>query len=244
MNIAIIDDTATDRILLSYFLERYLLEHHFQNFTHITEFESGEDFFESYQHTTFDMVFVDYYMYGMSGMDVAKRIRSLEDSCAIFFTTATPDYAVESFLVKASGYLLKPYKYEDFCKLLGLCDILKNFIANPYVDYPDGKNHNIRVFLSDLIFCNSTGHYINAQTQSRGALRIRSSFDAFTTPLLEYPQFLVSSRGWLINMDYVETIDKCDFIMKDHSHVPITKKSKTEIKGIYEKYLFSKMALG
>ena len=101
MNIAIIDDTATDRILLSTFLKRYMEENNIKSHFHIYEFESGEDFFASYSHTMFDFLFIDYYMHGMSGMDVAKKVRNADDSCAIFFTTSSPDHAIESFLVKA-----------------------------------------------------------------------------------------------------------------------------------------------
>ena len=241
MNIAIIDDNATDRVLLSNFLKRYLLENHIPSPENITEFESGEDFFASYTVNSFQIVFIDYYMFGMSGMEVAKKLRNSEDTCAIFFSTSTPEYAVESFLVRASGYLLKPYKYEYFCKAIALSDSVKAFVSNPFVEYADGKNI-LRLFVSDIIFGNTDGHYIQVVSKSRGNLRFRCSFDTFSTPLLEYPQFLTSCRGHLINMDYVKDIEDCDFIMEENTHVPITKKSKTEIKGIYENYLFTKMA--
>lgn len=241
MNIAIIDDTATDRFLLSTFLNRYFEENNSELEFHIFEFESGENFFHTYSHTTFDLLFIDYYMFGMSGMDVAKRVRSTDSNCAIFFTTSSPDYAIESYLVKASGYLLKPYKYEDFSPLLDLCDIMKQYAANQFVDYMDGKNV-ARLFISDIISCTTDGHYINVASKKKGMLKIRSSFDAFSSPLLAFPQFLVTCRGYLVNMDYVKGIEDCDFIMENDCHIPITKKSKTEIKGAYQKYLFSKEA--
>lgn len=241
MNIAIIDDSATDRTLLSNYLMRYMADKQIPGSITITEFESGEDFFASYSFNSFHIVFIDCYMYGMSGMDVAKKLRNQKDTCAIFFTTSSPEYAVESFLVKASGYLLKPYKYGIFCQSLDLCDTIKLLISNPYVDYPDGKSI-LRFYISDIICCNTDGHYIEVVCKTKGNIRFRSSFDAFSTPLLEYPQFLISCRGHLINMDYVKNIEDCDFIMEDDTHVPITKKLKTEIKGSYERYLLSKVA--
>ena len=243
MNIAIIDDTATDRFLLSKFLKCYFEESNSVFDFHIFEFESGESFFDAYSHTTFDLLFIDYFMFGMSGMDVARQVRNTDSNCAIFFTTSSPDYAIESFLVKASGYLLKPYKYEEFSQLVDLCDIMKQYVTNPFVDYMDGKNVS-RIFVSDIIACSADGHYVNVSSKQRGILKIRSSFDAFSSPLLSFPQFLVTSRGYLVNMDYVKEIEDCDFVLENGDHIPITKKSKTEIKGIYEKYLFSKGALG
>lgn len=241
MNIAIIDDTATDRILLSTFLKRYMEENNIKSHFHIYEFESGEDFFASYSHTMFDFLFIDYYMHGMSGMDVAKKVRNADDSCAIFFTTSSPDHAIESFLVKAAGYLLKPYNYENFFQLLNLCDKLKQYTSNPFIEYQDGKN-SYRLLVSQIISCAASGHYVTISLKDKPDLKIRSSFDAFSAPLLSYPQFLITCRGYLINMDYVCAAKDCDFIMENCSHVPITKKNKTEIKAVYQKYLFSKTA--
>lgn len=241
MNIAIIDDTATDRTLLSAFFKLYVKENASESDFHIYEFESGEDFFATYAHTMFDLLFIDYYMHGMSGMEVAKKVRNTGNNCAIFFTTSSPDYAIESFLVKASGYLLKPYKYADLFQLLNLCDTLKQYIVNPFVEYQDGKNSH-RLFLSDIISCSTSGHYVIVSLKNKENLRIRSSFDAFSAPLLSYPQFLITCRGYLINMDYVSSVEDCDFVMKNNSCIPITKKIKTDIKGTYQKYQLLKTA--
>lgn len=241
MNIAIIDDTATDRLLLLHFLQRFLEENHIWQACTIQEFESGEDFFQCFPKTSFDLIFIDYYMLGMCGMDVAQKIRSTDTDCALFFTTSSPDYAIQSFLVKASGYLLKPYKYEDFCSLLKLCDTIKSFLSNPFVEYSHGKQ-TIRLLVSDIIHCTTEGHYINIVLKSQPPLHIRSTFDAITTPLLQYPQFLVSCRGSLINMDYVKEIQDCDFVMCEGTLIPIAKKSKSEISNVYRKYIFTKSA--
>ena len=73
MNIAIIDDNATDRILLSSFLKRYLKENDILNSATINEFESGEDFFASYTSNFFQIIFIDCYMFGISGIFQVKN---------------------------------------------------------------------------------------------------------------------------------------------------------------------------
>ncbi|MDE6313616.1 MAG: LytTR family DNA-binding domain-containing protein [Lachnospiraceae bacterium] len=238
MNIAIIDDTATDRLLLFHFLLRFMKENHIEQACNIQEFESGEDFFQCFPKTGFDLIFIDYYMMGMCGMDVAQKIRKIDTECALFFTTTCPDYAVESFLVKASGYLLKPYKYEHFCSLLKLCDIIKSFLSNPFVEYPYGKQ-TVRLLISDIIHCTTEGHYINIALKKQPLVHVRSTFDAIAAPLLQYPQFVVSCRGSLINMDHVKKIQDCDFVMCEGTLIPIAKKSKSEIISIYRKYIFT-----
>ncbi len=239
MNIIILDDIATDRVILIHFLKRFFKEQGITTQYTITEYESGEDFFADDSTVDCDVIFIDYYMHEMSGMDVAKRIRQYDEKVAIFFTTSCPDYAIESFLVKASGYLLKPYKYEDFEQLLLFCDCFKSIIQNPYIEYVDGKN-TFKFLLSDIMYCTANGHYVNLTMKDGSESRVRSSFDNFTTPLLAHEEFLISCRGYLINMDYAVSVDNCDFIMKDKTRIPITKKTKNEIRNLYEEYIFNK----
>ena len=80
----------------------------------------------------------------------------------IIFLTASPDYAIESYEVQASGYLLKPFSEEKLMKLLNM--ILKTDMKRrvaiknrrqyryPYTDdivYIDSDKHNVTLHLSD-----------------------------------------------------------------------------------------------
>lgn len=48
-------------------------------------------------------------MNGTNGMKIARKLRDIQFKAPIIFLTAHADYAVESYEVYASGYLLKPY---------------------------------------------------------------------------------------------------------------------------------------
>ena len=82
MNIVILDDIATDRVILIHFLERFFKEQGITTRYTITEYESGEDFFAGCDICNYDVIFIDYYMHGMSGMDVAKKIRQQDENIA------------------------------------------------------------------------------------------------------------------------------------------------------------------
>ena len=57
---------------------------------------------------------------------------------------------------------------------------------------------------------------------------------------LPNPPFLRSHRSYLVNMNYAEEILDRDFLMKDGSTVPISKKEKTRIKQEYLHYIWNK----
>jgi two-component system, LytTR family, response regulator AlgR len=65
-----------------------------------------------------DIVLLDIRMPGLSGIEVARHIDTLEDPPAVIFTTAYDQYAVEAFETEAVGYLLKPVRKEKLAHAL------------------------------------------------------------------------------------------------------------------------------
>ena len=57
---------------------------------------------------SFDIAFLDIEMPGMSGIELAKRIKKRLPDINIIFSTAYPQYAGDAFKLHASGYITKP----------------------------------------------------------------------------------------------------------------------------------------
>jgi two-component system response regulator AlgR len=59
-----------------------------------------------------DLLYLDVRMPGMSGLELARHLGSLDDPPAIIFITAHDEHAMEAFEAEAVGYLLKPVRKE------------------------------------------------------------------------------------------------------------------------------------
>lgn len=62
---------------------------------------------------TADVAFLDIQMGGMSGLELAERLKRLHPDLHIIFVTGYQKYAVQAFRLHATGYLLKPVNEED-----------------------------------------------------------------------------------------------------------------------------------
>ena len=60
-----------------------------------------------------DVVFSDIEMPGISGIDLALKIKEESPLTRIVFITGYKEYAIEAFRIKVQGYLLKPVTVED-----------------------------------------------------------------------------------------------------------------------------------
>ena len=77
----------------------------------ISCFDNGDTLLESIRCTKTDIILLDIMMPLFNGMDAAREIRELDKAANIIFLTSSPEFALESYSVKASGYMIKPVSY-------------------------------------------------------------------------------------------------------------------------------------
>lgn len=84
-------------------------------------FENGDSLLDYCGREKTDIILLDIIMPLLNGMDTAREIREFDSNVKILFLTSSPEFAVESYDVKASGYLLKPVMYGRLADVLNDC---------------------------------------------------------------------------------------------------------------------------
>ena len=72
-------------------------------------FSQAQDALEWAAENPVDLALLDIELPGMTGLELADRLRRLKPQCSIIFLTAFSQYALDSFIVHPTGYLLKPF---------------------------------------------------------------------------------------------------------------------------------------
>lgn len=239
MNLAILDDVASDRKKAASCLRAYFLKHPILDPVIISEFESGEDFLKTFVPNTFQFIFIDYYMAGISGLLTAAKIRETDKNVILIFITSSQDYAIDGYKVKASGYLLKPFEYYDMEEIMDLIDI-KEIRDGQFIELEAG-GASARILLNDIIYCDIAGHYVQIHTERIGLQRFRMTFLNLTHLLNPYKNFLPCYRGCIINMMKVKKIEALSFCMDNGERIPFRKKEQTLLMKSYSDFLFEKV---
>lgn len=110
LNTVVVDDEP----LAAGLIEKYVLRN--PDLHHAGTFYSAQEAVKTILAGNVQLVLLDIKMPGLSGVEFA---RCIPPGTSVIFTTAYPDYAIESFKVDAVDYLLKPISYEDFCDAVG-----------------------------------------------------------------------------------------------------------------------------
>lgn len=238
MKIAIVDDLKADREKVSSYLHKYFCGHTPPIALVLDQYESGENFIREFTPDTYQIIFIDYYMDKMSGLELARAIRHFDTSAALFFTTISKDYAIAGYMVKASGYLVKPFAYSELAEALSLLEI-EDLQQQEYIKITNGYR-TCRILLETIVYCDIDGHYAQIHLADRHMERTRMTFRELTQLLQSYPQFLCCYRGCIVNMDNIISLDAFCFIMSNDERIPIRLKEHSKILQTYSEYVFKK----
>lgn len=232
MRIAIVDDLAEDSQKLREDICRWAAETQTPLVPPPVLFDSGEALLDNMEENSFDVIFLDIYMKGMNGMDTAKRIREKNQSCRLIFTTLTPDFAVESYDVDSSYYLLKPYTYEKLSSALKRCGTAM-LEQEQFITIPD-KFGRERLYLHDIVYSEYVNRRVNVYMKDGTCRSITIRQGDFAGALLKYPYFCDCMRGMLVNFEMVEQLQKDRFLLKGGRYVPI---SRLKYQSVREQFL-------
>ena len=235
MQIAIVDDLKSERDLLSSYIVRYCKENSIS--LNLVKFACGEEILAA-KTTSFDIIFLDIYMPGLSGLETASEIRKLDTNCLLVFSTTSSDFAVKSFRVRAFDYLVKPYKYEQLAEIMSLAEKALNK-SSRYIEVKESREM-VKVLIRDILYADYDNHYIQIHTKDN-IIKTYLPFQDFSPLLLEYPQFLNCYRNCIVNMDSIDSLYDNDFVLTSGERIPITREKRSEIRQLYADYAFQKL---
>lgn len=89
----------------------------------LTCYTSGEAFLAAWRPGLFDLVILDIFMAGISGVEVAHTVRATDKTVKLVFCSSSNEFASESYEVNARDYLRKPFNCERVAAMLGRLEL-------------------------------------------------------------------------------------------------------------------------
>ncbi len=234
MRIAICDDDERD---LAHLLEM-IAEYQSSRGVNMDcrSFHNGTEFLCDMKGGTYDLVFLDIFMQGVSGLQIAQELRAMDANAKFVFVSASSEFAVESYRMGAYYYLLKPV---DASSLFMLLDkalrelsiqkergfILKNKegvvrIAYTELEYVEVLNKTVFFHLSDGVIYEKT-----------------AALGEFEEELLGRPEFVKTHRSYLVNLSCVQAVGVHYVVTENGHNVPISRQRRSQVQDAYMQFL-------
>jgi len=203
----------------------------------ITVFHSGEAFIAKWEAGLYDIIVLDIYMDGMTGIDIAYKIRERDDRVGLVFCTSSNEFASESFEVDAKHYLRKPVTPEGVSKMLSRFDFSETE-KNRIVTLPDGYEVKLR----RIMYAIYENHTVTVSLKNEPSHRFRTSYTEAEKNLLPHGYFFSPTKGIILNFYEVKHFSDGVFVMNDDMIFHVVRRKLKEAKDAYTKFLFDKMS--
>lgn len=234
LKIAICDDDPKDLLQIVSLLESY--RHDRKADFYYVSFENATELLASMDRWAYDLLLLDILMPGVSGMQAAREIRQRDSRAEIVFLTSSPEYAVESYSVRAHYYLLKPVTEE---KLFPILDRLASDFKKPedalrittqgnVFNLPYRKIECVEVIAKKLYF-----YLIDGSSRE-----ISGSLADFEQLLLRKSGFIKVHRSYIINLQWVQELRQREIITAAGRRVPVARAACAQVRTAYTEFLF------
>ena len=228
IHIAICDDSKQERQILAVLFKRYQELHVTPLQIHI--FQNGFSLLDAIdQGKRFDITILDILMPGENGIEIARNIRASGADTEIIFLTSSPEYAVDSYEVKAQNYLLKPVTEEKFFASIDsiLAELDEKDTAS-FIIYTTEKQYS-RIRVSSLVYGEVTHRTITLHLADQTMISAVMTFTEFQDILKAYPDFIYPHRSYAVNMNYIQYVTKSDIILTDGQKIPLSRNNYMKI---------------
>ncbi len=217
--VAIVEDNENDIKILKNYIDKYSADENIK--VDIYTFINGLDFLDEIKEN-YDVVFMDIEMPLMNGMETAKKLREMDETVSIIFTTSMVQYAVEGYEVGALDFMVKPITYYNFSKKIKRAFLNsrhnndKNMILNK-----DGMF--ILLSVSDIYYIEKNHNNLIVHS-AEGEFKKRGSINQIIEEFAPYG-FAVCTSGCLVNLKHIKEIRK-DSLVIQGGIIPISRRHK------------------
>ena len=193
----------------------------------IHEFADGKALLES--DKLFDIIFLDYKLPDMNGLDAARQLRKKRCTSSIIFVTAFPQFVYDSFEVQPFRFFVKPLEKD---KLRAALDnyISQRSLFNSLVVIRDGEQ--ITIDSRDVIYLEGDGKYCLVRTKD-DSFRSSKTLSQVQELLPEHCFYRIH-KSYVVNMYCISSINGSELILTNGERAAI---GRTRLASFRKSYM-------
>lgn len=177
-------------------------------------------------------LFLDVVMGGMSGMELAAKIRKWKSGLSIVFISSNREMAILGYEVSASRFLTKPVAPQKLREALLLC--YEAGKREQFITLPTEKGVR-RLPAADIVYAETWGRGLRiflADGSENVSLKISELED-----MLPANQFIMCHRTVLVNLAFVKYLRYCELELKTGAALPVSKYRQNDVREKLFSYL-------
>ena len=168
-----------------------------------------------------DIVILDIVMPLLNGMDTARELRAQDTAAKLIFLTSSPEFALESYEVKAQDYLLKPVSYDRLREALdACCQMLRAEPKNMVLKTSFGFQ---KLYFGDVEYAEAQNKRVVFHLRTGREVDTPEPLHSLEGKLMSEDGFFKCHRSYLVYLPNVDHFNSTEIIMRSGRCVPIAR---------------------
>lgn len=202
----------------------------------IHAYENGDSLISASMAEPFDIIFLDIIMPLLNGMDTARELRQNDKNVKIIFLTSSPEFALESYEVKASGYLVKPVTYGKLKETLDEC--IQAFAVEPKHLILKTASGYQKIYFHEIECIEAQNKKVLFHLRSGNTITSVDPFHFFEHQLAGKDGFFKCHRSYLVYLTNVDHFTGTEITTRSGKEIPIARSYAKAFKEAYFAQMF------
>lgn len=197
-------------------------------------FTNQEDLILNSNARGYDLVYLDIEMEGKNGIEVARKLKELNDRTIIIFVTAYKGYIHDAFEVSAAQFIEKPIDDELFIRSFEKA--VNKYKRTNLIKIFKVKDGNLAINLNDIISIESYYNTVFVKTIRGTYITNYHHLCRIRKVVLEH-DFIRIQVGLIVNMHFIQNMRYREILMKNKTILPISYTHYKEAARKYHRFL-------
>lgn len=234
MRIALCDDSREFLDQMMGLMERWSEQSGIQ--TEIYCFDHGDALLAKSTEFHMDVIFLDIIMPLLNGMDTAKDLRQRDSAVKIVFLTSSPDFALDSYFVKAQDYLLKPVTYERIREVLDECSTTlhiepKSIVLKTNLGFQ-------KIYLHNIEFAEAQNKRVILYLCSGKNVEVVTPLYSFKDRFTDSDGFFKCHRSYIVYLPNIDHFNMTEITTRSGRKIPIARSYAKAFQEAYFSHMF------
>lgn len=201
-------------------------------------FSDGDSLLRAHEATPYQILFLDVVMPFLNGIEAARELRELDKTAKIVFMTSSPEFAVDSYSVKASNYLLKPVNADALYRCLDELwhDIRQN--ERTIAVRCGTTTHSLS--LSDVEFVEAQNKHVLFSLADGTSLLTTELLRELEDKLPAEDGFFKCHRSYVVSIPHIASYSNREICMRSGNRLPLSRSLHKDFEQAYFARLFRK----
>lgn len=189
--------------------------------TELYPFDNGDELISKNAAFRMDIILLDIVMPLLNGMDTARELRAQDTAVKLIFLTSSPEFALESYEVRAQDYLLKPVSYDRLREALdACCQMLRAEPKNMVLKTSFGFQ---KLYFGDVEYAEAQNKRVVFHLRTGREVDTPEPLHSLEDKLVSEDGFFKCHRSYLVYLPNVDHFNSTEIIMRSGRCVPIAR---------------------